>query len=182
MAQIIPPSPIDAPFGSYGWTDWYEKVRRAINNATATFTVAQGGTGITNYATGDLIYASAPTILSKLSDVAVGNALISGGVGAIPAWGKIDYNTHFTISSVNTGTVGAVTINKSAGRVNIAAATPTLVVTNSLVTAASLVFCTIATADATATLKNVVSGAGSFTITMAANATATTAINFFVVN
>lgn len=31
MADIIPPSPIDAPFGSYNWQDWYFKVRQAIN-------------------------------------------------------------------------------------------------------------------------------------------------------
>lgn len=33
MADILPPAPIDAPFGSYNWTDWYRKVRDAINNA-----------------------------------------------------------------------------------------------------------------------------------------------------
>lgn len=33
MADILPPSPIDAPFGAYGWVDWYKKVRDAINNA-----------------------------------------------------------------------------------------------------------------------------------------------------
>lgn len=33
MADIIPPSPIDAPFGSYNWQDWYFKVRKAINDA-----------------------------------------------------------------------------------------------------------------------------------------------------
>lgn len=81
----------------------------------------------------------------------------------------------------NTGTVGAVTINKAAGRVNIAAAGTSVVVTNSLVTANSLIFCTIATNDATAQIKNVVAGAGTFTITVIA-VTAQTAINFFVVS
>lgn len=33
MADIIPPIPVDAPFGSTNWTDWYFKVRNAINNA-----------------------------------------------------------------------------------------------------------------------------------------------------
>lgn len=35
MSDILPPAPIDAPFTSYNWTDWYKKVRDAINN-TAT--------------------------------------------------------------------------------------------------------------------------------------------------
>lgn len=86
------------------------------------------------------------------------------------------------IDFTNTGTVGAVTINKAAGRVNIAAAGSSVVVTNSLVTAASKVFCVISTADATAVLKNVVPAAGSFTITLNAATTAQTSIDFFVVN
>ena len=32
MADILPPAPIDAPFSSYNWVDWYRKVRSAINN------------------------------------------------------------------------------------------------------------------------------------------------------
>lgn len=33
MAEIIPPTPVGGQFGSYTWQDWYEKVRRAINNS-----------------------------------------------------------------------------------------------------------------------------------------------------
>lgn len=53
-------------------------------------TAAQGGTGQTTYAVGDLLYASAASVLSKLADIATGNALISGGVGVAPSWGKIN--------------------------------------------------------------------------------------------
>jgi hypothetical protein len=53
-----------------------------------------GGTGQTSYAVGDLIYADTTTTLAKLPDVATGNALISGGVGVAPAWGKIGLTTH----------------------------------------------------------------------------------------
>ena len=34
MADVIPPSPVDAPFGSYNWSDWFNKVRNQINSAT----------------------------------------------------------------------------------------------------------------------------------------------------
>lgn len=47
---------------------------------------AQGGTGVVSYTIGDLLYASAATVLAKLPDVAVGAVLGSGGVGAAPAW------------------------------------------------------------------------------------------------
>jgi len=53
-----------------------------------------GGTGQTSYAVGDLLYADTTTTLAKLADVATGNALISGGVGVAPSWGKIGLTTH----------------------------------------------------------------------------------------
>ena len=53
-----------------------------------------GGTGQTSYAVGDLLYANTTTTLAKLADVATGNALISGGVGVAPSYGKIGLTTH----------------------------------------------------------------------------------------
>ncbi len=65
-----------------------------------------GGTGQSSYAVGDLLYASTTTALSKLADVATGNALISGGVATAPAWGKIGLTTHVsgTLPVANGGT------------------------------------------------------------------------------
>lgn len=51
-----------------------------------TIPAASGGTGITSYAVGDLLYASAATTLAKLADVAAGSYLRSGGVTTAPAW------------------------------------------------------------------------------------------------
>jgi hypothetical protein len=48
--------------------------------------VGSGGTGFATYAIGDLLYASGAAALSKLADVAAGSVLVSGGVGAAPAW------------------------------------------------------------------------------------------------
>lgn len=65
-----------------------------------------GGTGQTSYTTGDLLYASSTSALAKLAGVATGNALISGGVGAAPSWGKIGLTTHVsgTLPATNGGT------------------------------------------------------------------------------
>lgn len=65
-----------------------------------------GGTGQSSYAIGDLLYASTTTALSKLADVATGNALISGGVTTAPSWGKIGLTTHVdgTLAATNGGT------------------------------------------------------------------------------
>lgn len=80
------------------------------------------------------------------------------------------------------GTTGNQTINKMTGTVNFAAAATAITVTNSLVTANSLVFCEVRTNDATAIIKNVVPGAGSFVITLNAAATAETSVGFIVFN
>lgn len=71
-----------------------------------TLAVANGGTNITSYAVGDLIYASTTGVLSKLADVATGNALISGGIGVAPSYGKIALTTHVsgTLPVANGGT------------------------------------------------------------------------------
>jgi hypothetical protein len=61
---------------------------------TNALTAANGGTGQSSYTIGDILYASGATALSKLADVATGNALISGGVGVAPSWGKIGLTTH----------------------------------------------------------------------------------------
>jgi microcystin-dependent protein len=57
---------------------------------------AYGGTGFSSYAVGDILYADTTTSLAKLADVATGNALISGGVGVAPSWGKISLSTAVT--------------------------------------------------------------------------------------
>lgn len=54
-----------------------------------------GGTGQGVYVIGDILYASTTTALSRLADIATGNALLSGGVGAAPAWGKVT-SAHIT--------------------------------------------------------------------------------------
>jgi hypothetical protein len=71
-----------------------------------TVPATAGGTGQTSYAVGDLLYANTTTTLAKLPDVATGNALISGGVGVAPSYGKIGLTTHVsgTLPTANGGT------------------------------------------------------------------------------
>jgi len=73
---------------------------------SATLVATSGGTGQSSYAIGDILYASTTTALSKLAAVATGNALISGGVGAAPSYGKIGLTTHVsgTLPVANGGT------------------------------------------------------------------------------
>ena len=87
------------------------------------------------------------------------------------------------IPATNTaaGTTGSQTINKPSGKVNAAAGTTSLVVTNSLITTSSIVMCQLGTNDATCVIKSVVEANGSFTINYTAP-TAETVIKFKVIN
>jgi len=76
-----------------------------------TLVAVNGGTGFSSFAVGDLLYANTTTTLAKLPDVAIGNALISGGVNTAPAWGKIGLTTHVSgILTVPNGGSGAATL------------------------------------------------------------------------
>ena len=79
-------------FGTTGLTP--STATQGAVTVAGTLVAANGGTGQTSYAVGDLLYANTTTTLAKLADVATGNALISGGVGVAPSWGKIGLTTH----------------------------------------------------------------------------------------
>ena len=63
---------------------------------TGVLPVANGGTNISSYAVGDILYASGATTLSKLAAVATGNVLRSGGLTTAPAWGQVSLTTDVT--------------------------------------------------------------------------------------
>ncbi len=67
----------------------------ATAGAGGTTLATGGGTGLTTYAAGDMLYAATanPTALSQLADVATGNVLKSGGVNTAPSWGKVNLST-----------------------------------------------------------------------------------------
>jgi hypothetical protein len=111
---------------------------------------------------------------------ALGEASARWGNGYINTLIPQAFNPTRTITAG--GTTGNQTIDKMAGTVNFAAGASSLTVTNSLVNTSSIIFCTIRTGDATALLKNVVPGSGSFVITLNAVTTGETSVGFFVTN
>src|SRR5581483_5848271 len=75
----------------------------SLTLATA-LTPANGGIGaLTNFAVGDLLYASGTATLAKLADVAIGSVLVSGGVGAAPAWSATPTLTSVTTTDLYGG-------------------------------------------------------------------------------
>lgn len=73
---------------------------------TGALSPGNGGTGLSSYTIGDLIYATGGTTLSALLGVATGNVLLSGGVATAPSWGKVGLATHVsgTLGVANGGT------------------------------------------------------------------------------
>ena len=131
--------------------------------------VANGGTNIASYTTGDIIYASASGVLSKLADVATGNVLLSGGVGAIPAYGKVDVTAAISgVLPVANGGTGVTTAPAEAARI--------------------MGYTTTATAGATTTLTNtstqyqLFTGTLAQTVTLPVTSTLTTGWTFHIVN
>lgn len=108
-------------------------------------------------------------------------ARLAGSAGEIISF-QTDGKLSLLATNTAGGTTGAQTINKPSGTVNFAASATSLVVTNALCTTSSIVFAVVRTNDATAVIKNVVPGSGSFTITLDAAATAETSVGFFIIN
>lgn len=96
-------------------------------------------------------------------------------------WELIGSDAIFSKSIISSGTTGAQTINKISGKVNAAAGTTSLVVTNNLVTTNSIVMAQVGTNDATCKSAIAVEANGYFTINYVAP-TSETVIKFFVIN
>ena len=138
----------------------------ALSPASANVVLAPTGTGVVT-----INPATAGTINNVSVGVTTPAVVKTSGLQAV--------------STDSSGTPGAATINTTSGRCAIAAAATSVVITNSLVTAASKVFVKInqAAADVTLTSASRVStAAGSFTIFGNAAATAAVVVDFLVVN
>lgn len=96
---------------------------------------------------------------------------------------EVSTNLRLTNYIDDSATAGARTVNRQRGKNAFAIGAASVVITNSLVTANSQVVCTLEFIDATlTTLLSCVPGAGSFTLTANATATAATKFSWYVVN
>jgi hypothetical protein len=131
----------------------------------STIGVAYGGTNITSYTTGDLIYASGATTLSKLGIGTNGQILtISGGIptwGAAPASGVTTFSAGTTGFTPSTATSGAVTLS---GTLNVANGG------TGAVSITGLVLGNGTSAFTSASASDIVSAIGSTAVTNATNA------------
>jgi pectin methylesterase-like acyl-CoA thioesterase len=134
---------------------------------SGTLIAANGGTGLSTYTIGDLLYASGSTALAKLADVATGNALISGGISVAPSWGKIGLTTHVSgvLPVANGGTNSSTALNNN----RIIVSSGGAIVEAAALTNGQLLIGSTGAAPVAATITpgtgiGIVNGAGSITI------------------
>jgi len=82
-----------------------------------TLGATSGGTGQASYTAGDLLYANTSTSIGKLSDVATGSVLVSGGVGIAPSYSATPSVTSLTaaIHYGGTGAASSLTLQSTSG-------------------------------------------------------------------
>jgi hypothetical protein len=81
--------------------------------------VGNGGTGLGAYTTGQILYASAATTIAGLSDVATGQLLGSGGVGAAPAYcAACTLTTSLTVPLVTAPAASNLALNTPSANIN----------------------------------------------------------------
>jgi hypothetical protein len=159
-----------------------------INHSTGTFDLISTDTGFgPTSGTGSFTFLLFGSIINQTGGA---NGIIRGFfvnptltslIGEFRALDIQSGKLVFSSTIIAPGTTGAQTINKISGKVNAAAGTTSLVVTNNLVTASSIVMCQMGTNDSTCRITSVVEAAGSFTINYIAP-TAETVIKFKVIN
>lgn len=103
--------------GGVGVAPSYGKVG-LTTHIDGTLAVGNGGTGLTSYTIGDIVYANTTSSLTTLADIATGNVLLSGGAGTAPSYGKVGLTTHVdgTLPLANGGTNNG-SLTASAGAV-----------------------------------------------------------------
>lgn len=93
-----------------------------FSGVTGTVPVNQGGTNLTSYTTGQLLYASAAGTLAGLSDVATGQVLASAGAGVAPAFTA---TPAFSGANITSGTIPGTALVSTPDITTCGAYTPT---------------------------------------------------------
>jgi len=104
----------DSPYTIYvktGASTWSEVYRQSGTDVAVT----DGGTGLSAWTTGDLVYASGTTTLAGIADVGAGSVLVSNS--GVPGWSATPSVTTLTASGAISGFTLAATTSVSAANV-----------------------------------------------------------------
>lgn len=173
----------------------------SVINTNSNYTAAiVAGNGFTGPASGTNAWANSLTvqgigtyipgaanILQNTAVLYLGTPSTAGSVGNYGLYissGNSYLGDSIQIAKTITpsGTNGAQTINNPAGSVNFAAGAGSLIVTNSLVSATSIIVATVATNDALMMSVSIIASTGSFTLVPNSAPSGATRVNFLVIN
>jgi len=126
----IPPNPIGENFA---WRDWLQKLSDRAFGTASTLDVPiepeYGGTGLTTYNTGDIIYSNSTNNLTKLPPPAA-TSLLQMTAAGVPSWSATGYGDTLNPYASKTANHFLAAPNGSAGvptfRAVVAADIPTL--------------------------------------------------------
>jgi fibronectin-binding autotransporter adhesin len=152
----------------------------SAGNIAGTVSGSNGGTGISSYAIGDLLYGATTSTLGKLADVAAGSCLVSGGLNVAPGWGSCAAGGGITGSGTAgsipvftaSGVVGNSTLSQSGAVLSLATGNSLTVVGGNVTVTGSGSFSTSVTTPSltnTAALAVSSGGASDLTLTSASN-------------
>jgi hypothetical protein len=104
----IPPNPIGE---SFAWREWFQRLSDRVFGSAASLDVPiqpeYGGTGITTYNKGDIIYSNSTDNLARLAAPSVTSILQMTALG-VPSWTVANVGTVTSIA-VSGGTTGLTT-------------------------------------------------------------------------
>ena len=87
--------------------------------SATTIATTKGGTGLTSYTTGDLLYSSASNTLSKLAKPA-GTSILQMGSDGVPSWVALSATNITALGTVTVGTWNGSTIGAAYGGTGVA--------------------------------------------------------------
>ena len=109
ITQITAPRvPLIDPRSGLMSREWYRffyNLYTVTGGGNGITPAINGGTGISSYLVGDLLYANTTTTLAKLHSGTVGQVLTSNGVNTAPSWGSattsapVTKTTNFTLGA-----------------------------------------------------------------------------------
>jgi len=126
----IPPNPIGENFA---WRDWLQKLSDRVFGTASTLNIPiepqYGGTGLTTYNTGDIIYSNSTNNLTRLPSPAA-TSLLQMTAAGVPSWSASGYGDTLNPYASKTANFVLAAPNGSAGvptfRAVVAADIPTL--------------------------------------------------------
>ncbi len=164
-----------------------------ILRSNGTNWVASTDTWLDTITAGSLVAATATNVVGQIADVAVGQVLVSGGVGVVPAYSATPSVTSVTVLAPTVAGASPIVNNARSGQASFTdiianGAYGTLTITNSTVSSASVILpvasCT--TANSSVQIVDIVPGSGTVAFRVfnagAVSTAANIDINYWVMN